>query len=63
MFRQLIVVGHGLIPTKDWEAMITYVRWADMLWQNRYTGLVGWWAPAARVHWCLAAYAGICRHM
>jgi len=38
MFRQLIVVGHGLIPCKDWEAMIAYVRWADMLWQEHYTG-------------------------
>jgi len=41
MFRQLIVVGHGLIPTRDWEAMICYVRWADMLWLNSYRGLVG----------------------
>ena len=48
MFRQLIVVGHGLIPTKDWEAMIAYVRWADLLWRDSYTGaaracLVGMW--------------------
>ena len=38
MFRQLIVVGAGLIPTKDLEAMIAYVRWADMMWRDRYTG-------------------------
>ena len=41
MFRQLIVVGHGLIPMPDWEAMIAYVRWADLLWRDNYTGARG----------------------
>ena len=38
MFRQLLVVCHGLIPTKDWEALLCYARWADMLWKDSYTG-------------------------
>ena len=37
MFRQLIIVGHGLIPCKDWEAMIAYVQLADMYWCDTYT--------------------------
>ena len=41
MWRQLIVVGHGLIPYRDWEAMIRYVRWADMLWKDSYNGVFG----------------------
>jgi len=52
MFRQLIVVGHGLIPTKDWEAMIAYVAWADMLWEDSYTGFGG-----------LLGGRGICLHV
>jgi len=38
MFRQLLVVCHGLVPAKDWEALLCYARWADMLWLDSYTG-------------------------
>ena len=38
MFRQLLVVCHGLIPTKDWEALLCFTKWADMLWLDSYTG-------------------------
>jgi len=38
MFRQLIVVVHGLIPAREWLAMIRYVRWADLLFLDQYTG-------------------------
>ena len=37
MFRQLLVVGHGLLPTKDWEALLAYAAWADLLWLDKYT--------------------------
>ena len=38
MFRQLIVVVHGLISPREWLAMIHYVRWADLLYLPHYTG-------------------------
>ena len=38
MFRQLLVVCHGLVPAKDWEALLCYAWWADMLWLDSYTG-------------------------
>ena len=37
MFRQLLVVAHGLIPCRDWEALLAYARWADLLWARTYT--------------------------
>ncbi len=53
MFRQLLVVCHGLLPAKDWEALLCYARWADMLWLNSYTG-------ALAVFHVLCGYAPPC---
>ena len=60
MFRQLLVVGHGLIPTRDWEAMIAYVRWADLLWLDSYKGLLGLaqWGGHMVVGWGVAIWLG-----
>ena len=38
MFRQLIIVVHGLIAAGDWLALIRYVRWANLLFCDTYTG-------------------------
>ena len=38
MFRQLIIIVHGLISPQDWLAMIRYVRWATLLYVHPFTG-------------------------
>ena len=40
MFRQLVIIVHGLIPARDHLAMIMYAKWADMLYLKEYTGVL-----------------------